>query len=62
VAIAALRPAQLALVLAKVDRLAAAQGGPWRVLLEALVAERQRRVEAGRRPTPAPAEANGHGG
>jgi hypothetical protein len=47
-----LRPAQLSLLLGKVDRLAAAQGGRWRALLEALVAERQARVAKGQRPKP----------
>jgi hypothetical protein len=58
-AIARLSPAQLRMLLAKVDQLAAEQGSAWRPLLEALAAERQTRLEAGKRPTPTPAGANG---
>jgi hypothetical protein len=51
-AVADLRPAQLRMLLSRVDQLAADQGRHWRPLLEALAAERQRRIEAGRRPRP----------
>jgi hypothetical protein len=59
--IAELRPAQLALLLAKVDRLAAEKGRPWLPLLEALTQERARRIRNGQRPQPAPGEGDGHG-
>jgi hypothetical protein len=59
--IAALRPAQLALLLAKVDRLAAEKGSAWRPLLEALVAERQARVTQGQRPKPTLVAGDGQG-
>jgi hypothetical protein len=51
-----LSPAQLRMLLSKVDQLAAEQGSAWRPLLEALAAERQARLDQGRKKTlPQPA-------
>jgi hypothetical protein len=61
-AISVLRPAQLRMLLSRVDQLAAEQGSRWRPLLEVLAAERRQRIEAGRRPPPSAVEGNGHGG
>jgi hypothetical protein len=60
-AVGDLKPAQLRMLLSKVDQLAAEQGSQWRPLLEALAAERQTRLQAGKRPTPTRVEGNGHG-
>jgi hypothetical protein len=59
--IAALKPAQLRMLLSKVDQLAAEQGRAWRPLLEALAAERAARLQAGQRPTRVAVEGDGHG-
>lgn len=53
-----LKPAQLRMLLSKVDQLAAEQGSHWRPLLEVLAAERQARIAKGRQR---PAEAPGGG-
>jgi hypothetical protein len=58
--IVALQPAQLSMLIGKVETLAQAKGGPWATLLTALVAERQTRVAKGRKrpvltPVPDPA-------
>jgi hypothetical protein len=50
-AITALQPAQLRMLLSKVDQLAGEQGRQWQPLLEALAAEREARLQAGQRPT-----------
>jgi hypothetical protein len=60
-AISSLKPAQLAMLVSKVARLAEAKGGRWTVLLQALQTERSTRLERGKRPTVArvpPAEAD----
>ena len=44
-----LKPALLAMLINKVEPLAGAQGGRWTALLQALQAERERRLAAGRR-------------
>jgi hypothetical protein len=59
--IATLKPPQLVMLLARVANLLHAGQHEWTPLLAALQWERQRRLEAGRRPTPRAAEANGHG-
>jgi hypothetical protein len=59
--IATLKPAQLRMLLAKVDQLAAEQGRQWRPLLEALAAERATRLQAGQRPKLVTVEGDGHG-
>jgi hypothetical protein len=59
--ITALKPAQLRMLLSKVDQLAAEQGRAWQPLLEALAAERGTRLQAGRCPKPAAVEGDGHG-
>jgi hypothetical protein len=46
---ATLKPAQLAMLLGKVTRLAEAKGGPWEVLRQALQAERADRITRGQR-------------
>jgi hypothetical protein len=56
-----LSPAQLRMLLSKVDQLAAEQGSSWRPLLEALAAERQARLDRGRKKNP-PGEGLPHGG
>jgi hypothetical protein len=56
-----LRPAQLRMLLSRVDQLAAEQGSRWRPLLESLAAERARRVAAGRKG-PVLVRGDGHGG
>jgi hypothetical protein len=56
-----LRPAQLRMLLARVDQLAADEGSRWRPLLEALAAERQARLAKGRKPVLVPGEGNDHG-
>jgi hypothetical protein len=61
-AVADLKPAQLRMLLSKVDQLAAEQGSRWRPLLEVLACERQRRVANGVRPKPSPVRGEGHGG
>ncbi len=53
--IAALKPAALAMLIAKVAALAHAEGAGWAPLLHALQRERARRVANGRRP-PGPGE------
>jgi hypothetical protein len=47
-----LKPAQLAMLLAKVKTLAETKGGQWQVLLTALEAERATRITRGRRAGP----------
>ena len=59
-AIATLKPAQLRMLLSKVDQLAAEQGSDWRPLLEALAVERAARLQAGQRPKLVPVEGDGH--
>jgi hypothetical protein len=59
-AIAALKPAQLRMLLSKVDQLAAEQGRSWQPLLEALAAEREARLQAGQRPKLVAVEGDGH--
>jgi hypothetical protein len=59
--IATLKPAQLRMLLSKVDQLAAEQGRVWQPLLEALAAEREARLQAGQRPKLITVEGNGHG-
>jgi hypothetical protein len=44
-----LQPAQLAMLVSKVETLAKAKGGPWQTLLQALQAERQTRIAKGRK-------------
>jgi hypothetical protein len=44
-----LRPAQLSLLIGKVGRLAEQHGGQWEILLAALEAERERRMDKGRK-------------
>jgi hypothetical protein len=51
VAIADLKPAQLAMLVSKVARLVHDEGERWVPLLAALQAERARRLERGRKPT-----------
>jgi hypothetical protein len=60
-AIAALKPAQLAMLISKVARLVQDEGGRWVPLLHALQSERQARLAQGPRPKPAPVEGDGHG-
>jgi len=60
-AVTALKPAQLRMLLSKVDQLAAEQGSQWRPLLEALATERATRLQAGQRPKPVAVEGDGHG-
>jgi hypothetical protein len=59
--ITALKPAQLRMLLSKVDQLAAEQGRQWQPLLEALAAERAARLQAGQRPKLITVEGDGHG-
>jgi hypothetical protein len=59
--ITALKPAQLRMLLSKVDQLAAEQGRAWQPLLEALATERAARLQAGQRPKLVAVEADGHG-
>jgi hypothetical protein len=59
--ITALKPAQLRMLLSKVDQLAAEQGRAWQPLLEALATERTARLQAGQRPKLVAVEGNGHG-
>jgi hypothetical protein len=56
-----LKPAQLRMLLSKVDQLAAEQGRAWQPLLEALATERAARLQAGQRPKLITVEGNGHG-
>jgi len=58
--IAALKPAQLRMLLSKVDQLSAEQGRAWQPLLEALATERATRLQAGQRPKRITVEGNGH--
>jgi hypothetical protein len=58
--ITALKPAQLRMLLSKVDQLAAEQGRAWQPLLEALATERAARLQAGQRPKLITAEGDGH--
>jgi hypothetical protein len=60
-AITALKPAQLRMLLSKVDQLAAEQGRAWQPLLEALAAERLARLQAGQRPKLVAVEGDGYG-
>jgi hypothetical protein len=60
-AITALKPAQLRMLLSKVDQLAGEQGRQWQPLLEALAAERAARLQAGQRPTLVAVAGDGHG-
>jgi hypothetical protein len=62
VGIPKLTPAQLHMLLAKVDQLAAEKGSAWRPLLTALVEERQARLARGQRPKPPLVAGDGHGG
>jgi hypothetical protein len=59
--ITALKPAQLRMLLSKVDQLAAEQGRQWQPLLEALATERAARLQAGQRPKLVAVEGDGHG-
>jgi hypothetical protein len=59
--ITALKPAQLRMLLSKVDQLAGEQGRQWQPLLEALATERAARLQAGQRPKLITVEGNGHG-
>jgi hypothetical protein len=58
--IATLKPAQLAMLLAKVASLVHAEGDGWVPLLHALQAERQARVAQGQRPQPSLVAGDGH--
>jgi hypothetical protein len=59
VAITALKPAQLAMLISKVARLVQDEGWRWVPLLHALESERQARLEKGRkRPAPSEGEAD----
>jgi hypothetical protein len=60
-AIATVKPAQLRMLLSKVDQLGAAQGSQWLPLLEALASERAARLQAGQRPKLVAVEGDGHG-
>jgi hypothetical protein len=60
-AIAALKPAQLRMLLSKVDQLAGEQGRAWQPLLEVLATERAARLQAGQRPKLVAVEGDGHG-
>jgi hypothetical protein len=60
-AVTALKPAQLRMLLSKVDQLAAEQGRAWQPLLEALATERAARLQAGQRPKLVAVEGDGHG-
>jgi hypothetical protein len=60
--VTALTPAQLRMLLSRVDQLAAEQGSRWRPLLEGLAAERASRVAKGqKRPVLVPVEGDGRG-
>jgi hypothetical protein len=59
-AITALKPAQLCMLLSKVDQLAAEQGRAWQPLLEALATERATRLQVGQRPKLVAVEGDGH--
>jgi hypothetical protein len=61
-----LKPAQLSLLIGKLEHLAEAKGSPWTTLLQALEAERQARVARGRKrpvlaPVPDPARDGAEG-
>jgi hypothetical protein len=60
--IAALKPAPLAMLIAKLARRVQDGEDGWVPLLHALQRERARRIEAGQRPRPTLVQGDGHGG